>query len=269
MKPTTSPCRRRLARRACTLLLLGLPGLERAAAQPARQVERQDQVWAGYFNQARFSSHWGLWSDLHLRTRDHFVDRFSVSVLRLGLLYYLKEDTKLAAGAAWLAYYPAPGHTRVTQPEHRYWQLLQWKNRYTRLQLTQGIRLEERFRRRILNDSTLGNGYTFNYRLRYNLLLLVPFNGQPVRKGTWSAVLNSEWMMNFGQQIVRNYFDQIRLFGGLDYQVGRLNHVQAGYMHIFQQLSGYNQFRVIHAARLFLFHYLDARRAATGSHAGT
>ena len=33
-----------------------------------------NQVWLGYLNQTRFSNKWGEWLDLHLRTKEDFVN---------------------------------------------------------------------------------------------------------------------------------------------------------------------------------------------------
>jgi hypothetical protein len=74
--------------------------------------------------------------------------------------------------------------------------------------MMQWIRLEEKYRQKILNDSTLAGGYNFNYKLRYNLWYEIPFSQQPANKS--SFVLNDEVHINFGKQIVYNYFDQNR-----------------------------------------------------------
>ena len=55
------------------------------------------------------------------------------------------------------------GHTKVTQPEHRPWQQIQWHTKYGQNRTMQWFRLEERFRRKIQNDSTLADGYDFNF----------------------------------------------------------------------------------------------------------
>jgi hypothetical protein len=126
--------------------------------------------------------------------------------------------------------------------------------------MMQWLRLEERYRRKILNDSTLGKGYSFNFRLRYNFLFQVPLTKKDTKAGGLSFVVNDEVHVNFGKQIVYNYFDQNRFFAGLAYPINASNNIQFGYMNLFQQLAAGNQYRSIHAARIFYFHNLDLRR---------
>lgn len=225
-----------------------------------KQVQKLNQVWFGYMNQARFANHWGLWADLHLRTKEDFFTNFSQSILRMGLTYYLNDLTKLTAGYAYVSIYPADNHKNVTQPEHRPWQQIQWHNRYSRLRTMQWIRLEERFRRKILNQSELASGYSFNYRVRYNFLLQIPLNKNGFQPHTFSFVVNDEVHVNFGKQVVYNYFDQNRFFVGLGYQPNKTDQLQVGYMNLFQQLAAGNQYKSIHAARVSYFHNLDLRR---------
>ena len=43
-----------------------------------------------------------------------------------------------------------------------------------------------------------------------------------------------------------------------------MSNVQFGYMNLFQQLPAGNQFKNIHAARVFYFHNLDFRKPQEG-----
>jgi hypothetical protein len=229
-------------------------------AQSDKQIERVQQVWTGYFNQTRFSKRWGAWFDLQLRTKEDFFTEFSQLLIRPGITYYLSDATKLTAGYAYINHYPADNHKQVSQPEHRPWQQVQWHTKYTKLRTMQLLRLEERFRKKILNDSTLAEGYNFNFRLRYNFLLQVPFTNKPIDKGDFSFILNDEIHVNFGKQILYNTFDQNRFFVGFAYHVNAHDNVQFGYMNLFQQLAAGNKYRSIHAARIFYFHNLDLRK---------
>src|SRR5436190_23960690 len=88
-----------------------------------------EQLWFGYFNQTRFSNKWGMWADLHLRTKEDFFTNFSQSIIRLGLTYYLKDEVKVTVGYAYVNHFPADNHKNISQPEHRPWQQLQWHTR--------------------------------------------------------------------------------------------------------------------------------------------
>ena len=225
-----------------------------------KQTETVQQMWFGYFNQTRFSNKWGTWTDIHLRTKEDFVSGISQSILRLGLTYYLNDDTKLTAGYAYVSHYPAEGHENVTMPEHRPWQQLQWHIRNPKLRIMQWFRLEERFRRKILNDDELAEGYNFNFRIRYNFFSMFPLSKNKFQPKSLSFVVNDEVHINFGKQIVYNYCDQNRFFLGFAYHVNKHDNLQFGYMNVFQQLAAGNKYRSNHVARVFYFHNLDLRK---------
>lgn len=219
-----------------------------------------NQVWLGYLNQTRLSNKWGIWADFHLRTKENFVDNFSQSIARVGLTYYLNDDTKLTAGYAYVTNYPAEGHTNVSQPEHRPWQQIQWHNRYPKVRLMQWFRLEEKFRRKILNNDELADGYNFNWKLRYNFFAQFPLSKKKFQPNTLSFVVNNEVHVNFGKKIVYNYFDQNRFFLGFAYHVNKHDNLQFGYMNLFQQLPAGNKYKSNNVARVFYFHNLDLRK---------
>ncbi|MBC7901840.1 MAG: DUF2490 domain-containing protein, partial [Gemmatimonadaceae bacterium] len=138
-------------------------------AQPAKAKTSVNQIWGGYFNQTRLSDKWGIWAEAQLRTKEELVTDLSVGIARLGLTYYVNDASKLTAGYAFVNFFPSDNHKKISQPEHRIWQQFQWHTKFQRNWLMQWFRLEERFRRKIKNDSTLSDGYLFNYRVRYNV----------------------------------------------------------------------------------------------------
>ncbi|MEO6720444.1 MAG: DUF2490 domain-containing protein [Ferruginibacter sp.] len=228
--------------------------------QSVKSTERVNQLWFGYFNQTRFSNKWGMWTDLHLRTKENFVDNFSQSIVRLGLTYYVTDVTKLTAGYAYVSIYPADTHKKVTQPEHRPWQQIQWHTKYGKRRMVQLLRLEERYRRKILNDSTLANGSNFNFRIRYNIGYEMPLSKKGIVPNSLSFVANGEVNVNFGKQIVNNYFDHNRFFVGLKYQFSEHTYLQVGYLNLFQQLAAGNRYININAIRFSYFQNLDMRK---------
>lgn len=230
----------------------------RVVAQ-VKQTETVKQLWLGYFNQTRLSKKWGVWADVHLRTKENIFTSFSQGVIRLGITHYLSDDAKLTAGYAFVNHFPSDNHKNISQPEHRLWQQIQWYTKYPKLKIMQWFRLEERYRRKIINDDELADGYYFNFRLRYNILSQFPLSKKRFQPGTLSFVLSNEVFINFGKQIVNNYFDQNRIFTGLHFHINKHDNLQFGYMNVFQQLSAGNRYRNNHAIRLFYFHNLDLR----------
>ena len=242
-----------------TLLLLLLTAAGQLLLAQTKSTEHVEQLWTGYFNQTRLSNKWGIWTDLQLRTKDNFFDNLSQIIIRPGITYYATDNTKLTVGYAYILIYPTDGHTEVTQPENRIWQQVQWHTNYRKNRMMQWIRLEERFRRKIANDTTLGDGYNFNWRIRYNLWYEIPLVKNGSLPKSLSLVVNDEIHINFGSEIVNNYFDQNRFFLGFKYQVSPTTNIQAGYTNIFQQLSAGNKYKSIDGIRVFFFQNLDLR----------
>ena len=243
------------------LVLLGFMLLGVLPLRAQKQYVLERQLWLGVFNQTRFSEHWGSWTDVHLRLHDQFVGDLFQGVARVGLTYYLTDDVRLTGGYAYVHHYPDGART-VGHPEHRPWQQVQWFTKFPNARLMQWVRLEERFRQQVVNNTELGSEYAFNYRSRYNTALFLPLTNKGFEPGGLQFLLNEEVMVNFGQQVRYNYFDQNRLFAGLVYQVNKHAQLHAGYMHLFQQLPVGDTYRNQHTIRVFYFHNLDLRHLA-------
>ena len=241
------------------LVTLCLVSVIMGRAQAKKTITDVQQLWVGYFNQTRLTDKFGFWVDLQLRTKDDFVNDLSVSLNRFGLTYYVTDNTKLTAGYAYIVAYPEDNR-KVSIPEHRPWQQVQWNTKYGKKRMMQWLRLDERYRRRLLNDSTLADTYSFNYKLRYNLFYDIPLSKKGIVPKAFSFVINDEIHINFGKQIVLNTFDQNRFYLGFKYQLSEHSNVQLGYMNLFQQLAAGNRYRSIHTARLFFFQNLDLRK---------
>lgn len=246
--------------RYCLLIMLNLGIVWLSTAQTTKTVTHVNQAWLGYFNQTRFSDKWGLWADVQLRTKESFVNNFSQSIARVGLTHYLTDNTKLTLGYAYVSNYAGDNHANITQPEHRIWQQIQWHSKFPRLRLMQWVRLEEKFKHKIADNDHLADGYGYNWKVRYNFFLNLPLSKKAFAPHSLSFVLNDELHINFGKEIVYNYFDQNRLFIGFSYHTNAGDNLQFGYMNLFQQQAGGNTYKDVSAARVFYFHNLDLRK---------
>jgi hypothetical protein len=226
---------------------------------PVKSTDFVNQVWLGYTNQTRLSKHWGTWTDLHLRSGEDFVSDFSTAIIRPGITYFFTDNTRLTAGYAFVNHFPA-GPQKISVPEHRPWLQLAWMTRYSKIRTTQWIRLEDRLRRKLASTSELGEGYQQNYRLRYNLLFNIPLQPAAFEPGGWAFVLNNEVHINFGKEIVVNYFDQNRFFAGFSYQLNKTDALQFGYLNVFSLTVEAGKYRSINGPRLFYLHNLDLRK---------
>ncbi|MBO9632565.1 MAG: DUF2490 domain-containing protein [Chitinophagaceae bacterium] len=221
----------------------------------------ENQLWFAYMNQTRLSNKFGFWAEAQLRTKEDFFSNFSTGIARVGLTYYVNDNTKITAGYAYVHSFPNIGNKNVSVPEHRPWQQIQWHTKYgNKLRVMQYGRLEERYRRKVLNDDKLDDGYHFNWRARYSFLLQGAIGAKPFEPGTISWILNDEIMVNFGEQIVNNYFDQNRFFAGFAYHVNKSGQLHFGYLNQFIQQPSGNSYRTNHVVRFAYFHNLDLRK---------
>jgi len=242
-------------RKLIPLLLLPVIGI----SQTTKQTRVMGQTWFGIYNQTRFSKRWGMWFDAQLYTREKMVTGIFQSEIRPGLTYYLNDTTRLTTGYTFQDNYPFDGHKKVSQPEHRIWHQIQWTARYKRIHTSQYFRLEERWIRKIANDSTLASGSMFAFRARYNFALGIPIFAHG-KQTPWSVSIGDEAFVNFGKQVVYNYFDQNRFFAGFTYRFTPLKTLQVGYLNVFQQLASGNKYRQMHAVRIYYFYNIDLRR---------
>lgn len=198
--------------------------------------------------------------DLHLRTKDHFVDSFSQSVVRVGFIYYVKANVKMSAGYAYVNQFPGDNHKNISQPEHRGWQMVQWNSLKTGLRITQTIKLEEKFKHKIESNDRLAEGYGFYWKIRYGLQLSFPFHKKLFSKTGIAFVVSDEVHINFGKEIIHQNFDQNRLFAGFSFPVHVNNSMQIGYMNLFQQPIANGNNKSIDALRIFYFQNIDLRK---------
>ncbi len=225
------------------------------AAQKASTTVQQ--IWFSYHNQIRLSNKLGVWNDGQLRTRNNFTRDFSIYILRTGLMYYVNEDLRITAGYSY-AHSFAATTKELPQLERRPWQQVLWQNRHPQLRVIQSVRLEERFRRKMISSTQRGEGYDFNYRLRYNVGLNFTFSKKPFEANTFSYTTSNDVHVNFGKAAVSG-FDQNRIFLAAQYHTDNQDFLQLGYLYIYQQ-TGASKYRYTHALRLTYMHILDLRK---------
>jgi len=226
-------------------------------AQTVRKTTDEEQAWLAYFNQTRLSERWGVWGDFHFRSTHNFIGEPSKGIIRIGAMYYINNDLKFTNGYAYINHFPEDSHANISQPEHRIWHQLQIHNKYGKVRSMQWVRLEERFRRQIKNNSELADGFRFDERIRYNFFLNIPLSKKGIAPKTISLLFNNEVMINLSKNNIYNVFDQNRLFVGFAYNFTNHSSLQLGYMNIYQQLSAGDKFKNMNAIRMFFMQNLD------------
>jgi len=234
--------------RTVILIIISFFSLEGISQE--KEFHSDEQLWLGYFNQTKFAEHWGIWTDLHLRTSDQLVGEVRQVMGRVGISFFRSKDLRFTLGYAFVN--QTPGEDRNALIENRPWQQMMWLTHRNKTKITQWLRFEQRFRK-----VEIGEIYSdrFNFRLRFNSLLQIPIQKKEDSKYYW--VFNEEIFVNFGKEIIYNTFDQNRFFTGISYHHSHSLIFQLGYMNIVQQQESGNQYDIHHCIRFFIFQNLD------------
>jgi len=219
-----------------------------------KQVTHASQSWISVNSTMRFTDHWGLMADFHVRKDDFFTTDYFY-FLRVGAVNWINRKYPVAYGMAHLWLAPKPGDTTWSN-ENRIYQ--QWSATQAQgiISLLHRVRTEQRWRDVISNDQKTGDKI-FSFRLRY----LASFDAKIFsNKKLPSLVLSDEMLVQFGKEIIMNAFDQNRLFAGIKVPVRPNLSFDLGYMNILQQKSSGYQYDSTDFFRLFFYYTPDFRK---------
>ena len=240
------------------LLLLGLAWIpfswSAAQTTPAKQVKEVSNAWFSVNNTLRFSEHWGMIADFHLRTKG-FLSEPDFWFVRTGVNYWFNNSFSGNIGYGHLWLMPAEGK-RTVGNENRIHEQLILSRSFGRVGLFQRLRNEHRWVQGITNDQVTGVRYSD--RVRYLLSMNVKLS--KANKRIPSLVLADELMVQFGKQVVYHTFDQNRLFIGIREDLRSDLSFDLGYMRIFQQKAMPQTYERHDVFRLFFYWSPDLRK---------
>lgn len=249
------PCKNIIELKHLLFIILITFLLTGSFAQRPREVQIQNHFWTSINTQARISNKWTLITDVQIR-RTNYLKNNNFYYTRLGASYAITKNLSVAfsGGHMWLANRTAT--TELFVNENRLVQQVQLNHPFGKIQLSQRLRLEERWIQKLMN-SELTNTYRYITRIRYQLSLSVPLSKN---KYAPSLAFADELMMQTGKDIIYNNFDQNRWFAGIKQQIIPSLAVDFGYMRVWQQrLSGY-QYNRNNTIRLFFYWQPDFRK---------
>jgi hypothetical protein len=235
------------------LCTIGMSAFGQGAAT-TKDFTYHEQSWLSFNSTLRFSDHWGLMADFHM-LRENFGARDNFYFVRFGAVTWIAKKYPVAYGVAHLWKAPVEGNVTWSD-ENRIFE--QWSADY-RQGIVSGlhrIRLEQRWRDVIVNDVKTGEKQ-FSVRLRY----LAGFDFSVFKNEKLpSLVLSDEILVQFGQDIIYNTFDQNRFFIGLKLPLAHNLSCDIGYMNILQQRATGYQYDMSDVFRLFLYYSPDFRK---------
>jgi hypothetical protein len=155
-------------------------------------------------------------------------------VFRIHGRYKLNEKIDFGAGFSYFSVSSQipeiPVNLKI--PEYRVQQDISWKQLFTKFSLQHRFQIEERFFQNS-NEIIPTSGTTFFWRFRYRL------QGEctvwAIENQSLKAVVYDELMINGGENILNNTFDQNRIFLALRYSASKDISFELGYLNSFQQ----------------------------------
>jgi hypothetical protein len=229
-------------------LFIVFPFVVLAQTIQKKEVNQQFQTWVSLNSVTKFSNHWGVVADVHLRTNDFFQDN-NFFFLRGGISYIPNAKFSFTGGYAhmWLA--PRNPTWSTFSDENRIYQQVQMNTKSGNVGIVHRLRNEQRWQEIIINDQETGKS-KFSNRVRYLISTNIPIFK---KKSAPLLVISDELLLQFGNEIVYNTFDQNRFFVGIKQAINPKLSFDFGYMNVYQQKSNGYQYDMNHTLRLFFY----------------
>ena len=225
-----------------------------------KNVENQQLLWYGYYNKLQINQYWVLNSEVQER---HFYQPLVQHqlVFRTNLDRRILDDINVSLGFVVFLQSPNDPESESTLmvPELRTDFGFNAKKKYKYFNVNQRFKVEARFFHQTENNELVG-GYQFsNFRMRYQLGLDIPL----IKKQDAEKLIlkiKDEVMFNFGKNIVKNVFDQNRIYIGLNYPMNKNLAFEAGYLNWFQQRPSGTDFYNRDIIRFSVFHTINLKK---------
>ena len=200
-----------------------------------KNIQHQRLVWYGYFQKVDLNDKWYIESEIQER---HFVEPVAQHQLLLRSHLHRKLNSDWEVSAGFCTFFQNSNDpnsvVNLTVPELRPHIEFGYKQETRKLKIEHRYRTEFRFYHDVNPERTqLEDGYNFgNIRFRYRIQAVAP-----VYKDKLKVKISNELHINAGEKIVKNVFDQNRLYAGLSYPASDNLSIDLGYMKWFQQRS--------------------------------
>ena len=203
-----------------------------------KQTTHQKLVWYGLFSTLEFNDKWNLQTEIQER---QFINPTAQHQILLRThLHRLLGKSGWETSAGFCVFFQNPNNplasVKLTRPELRPHIEMMNKQKISKLTINHRYRLEARFFHNTNDDVTdLENGFGFGYlRCRYKIQGLLPLcnfsNNRKLR-----MKVSDEILLNVGNNIVTNVFDQNRIYSGLNLEVSETISMELGLLNWFQQ----------------------------------
>lgn len=210
-------------------------------AQTEKNVDQQSLLWTRYYNLLTLNNKWSVHTEFDNRIFINPVEK-NLYEMRIQGRYKINKDIEVGAGFAYFSVSTQDPEVSFdfNLPEYRGQQDISWKQAVGKIKLTQRFQLEERFFQNA-NKVELLPGTSFFWRFRYRIHGEYSFYKN--QNQFLKAIVYDELMINGGENVVKNTFDQNRIYGAFQYGVNKNIALELGYLNSFQQrASGVDYF---------------------------
>ena len=225
-----------------------------------KKVENQQLIWYGYYNSLKFNENWSLNSEIQERQFYNPTAQHQL-VFRSNLERKLIGDWNASVGMTLFLQNPnnPNSESNLTVPELRPDFGFNHKQKLGFVTINHRYKAEARFFHDVENEKLVG-GYRFsNFRLRYQLGLDVPI-WKNEKQQALIVKIKDEIMFNVGKKIVKNTFDQNRIYLAVNYKLNNSYAFELGYMNWFQQQKSGTDFYNRDILRFSIFHSIDLKK---------
>lgn len=212
-------------------------------------------VWLGYFNSVKLGSRFSVNSDFQLRTRNNLYSQY---IGRTGLVYGITGKVFVSAGFA-AFFYPQAFNQNLVRKEWRPWEEIMFSDNVGRLKIQHRFRAEQRYNEVVVKND-LTDDYNYNHRFRYKFDLQYPVVRANKNSHIIILAVGNEIMINAEKIIKYNYFDQDRLYAGINYVASSTLTFQLQLMSIWQQQSNGYTFEKDKVLRFNIYHVINGNK---------
>jgi len=247
--PPSAAYRARRARLGSALAIAVLPALSTGHAS---EISENANLWVGYFGDHPIGTNrWGI----HLEGQARLAqmgDTWQQILVRPGLNYTLNPSVTLSAGYCFIEQF-AYGEFPVAHhhPVHASWEQVAYTHPALGLNWLHRVRLEQRWIGQMQRQGETWDvaDYRYENRIRYMLRTTIPLT----RDKNWYVALWDEVFVNFGDNVLRNDFDQNRATIALGRHLSPNVRLEVGFTEQTLQRRGGNIWEHNHTLSVALF----------------
>jgi hypothetical protein len=213
------------------IFCLSISYLTQAQNAGGRVTAKNTNGWYTYSGDHKIADKWGVHLEFMYRRNEVIAKRMQW-MPRVGINYHFNNQAFATVGYVFVETY-AYGNQPAKRdfPEHRIYEQVQYKSQIGKFELTNRMRLEQRFITLPLSATALNDTATFTNRFRYQQRVAIPFKGDKIVDKSFYFTVADEFFINFGKNVKSNLLDQNRAYFAIGYKIPKAGRLEIGYLN--------------------------------------